>query len=59
MQPQAYVDIIKDWSALSQELFWQAMVEAQYLWPHDERGQRVDWHDLVGRLPKDVTGAQP
>ncbi len=33
------------------------MVEAKYLWPHDERGNHVEWHDLVEKLPHDVTGA--
>ena len=36
--------------------FWAAMRHDGCLWPHDERGEPVDWADLPSRLPSSVAG---
>mmetsp|Transcript_33724 Transcript_33724/g.80046 ORF Transcript_33724/g.80046 Transcript_33724/m.80046 type:complete len:227 (+) Transcript_33724:77-757(+) len=53
---QAYVKVIKDWSAKGENDFWQDMQRGGYLWLHGPAGEPLSVGEMLRRLPRDITG---
>lgn len=52
------IRIIKDYSDLEYDAFWEKMYEEHYVWPYDENGKKLSLSMFVKRLPHNVTQLQ-
>ena len=53
-----YVEVLEDWSHLSEYEFWSAMKKEQYVWMYDENGNEIPNLDYSKYLPSSIKGCK-